>query len=71
VLAKPTGIRWPRLHQQFGAGFKSLRQFKPTFIGNLKLALAAYPEAGVEIEADGLRLLPSRPPVPERQLLKG
>ena len=71
VLAKPTAIRWPRLHQQFGAGFKSQRQFKPTFIGNLKLALAVYPDAGVEIEEDGLRLLPSRPPVPERQLLRG
>jgi hypothetical protein len=71
VLSKPTAIRWPRLHQQFGAGFKSQRQFKPTFIGNLKLALAVYPDAGVEIEEEGLRLLPSRPPVPERQLLRG
>ncbi len=71
VLNKPTSIRWPRLHQQFGAGFKSQRQFKPTFIGNLKLALAVYPDAGVEIEEEGLRLLPSRPPVPERQLLRG
>lgn len=71
VLSKPTSICWPRLHQQFGAGFKSQRQFKPTFIGNLKLALAVYPDAGVEIEEDGLRLLPSRAPVPERQLLRG
>jgi len=71
VLSKPTSIRWPRLHQQFGAGFKSQRQFKPTFIGNLKLALAVYPDAGIEIEEEGVRLLPSRPPVPERQLLRG
>lgn len=28
-------------------------------VGNLKLALAVYPDAGVEIEDDGLRLLPS------------
>jgi hypothetical protein len=69
VLQKPTAIRWSRLHQQFGAGFKSLRQFKPTFIANLKLALAVYPEAGVELDPDeGLRLLPSRPPVPDRQI---
>ena len=68
VLAKPTPIRWSRLHQQFGAGFKSLRQFKPTFIGNLKLAMAVYPEAGVTIEPEGLTLLPSRPPIPERQI---
>ena len=71
VLSKPTSIRWSRLHQQFGAGFKSQRQFKPTFIGNLKLALAVYPDAGIEIEEEGVRLLPSRPPVPERQLLRG
>jgi hypothetical protein len=71
VLSKPTSIRWSRLHQQFGAGFKSQRQFKPTFIGNLKLALAVYPDAGIEIEDEGVRLLPSRPPVPERQLLRG
>jgi hypothetical protein len=71
VLSKPTSIRWSRLHQQFGAGFKSQRQFKPTFIGNLKLALAVYPDAGIEIEEEGVRLLPSRPPVPERQQLRG
>jgi len=68
VLPKPTAIRWARLHEQFGAGFKSLRQFKPTFVQNLKLAMAVYPDAGVDIEPDGLRLLPSRPPVPERHL---
>jgi len=71
VLAKPTSIRWARLHQQFGAGFKSQRQFKPTFISNLKLALAVYPEAGVEVDDEGVRLLPSRPPVPERQIARG
>ena len=71
VLAKPTAIRWARLHQQFGAGFKSQRQFKPTFISNLKLALAVYPEAGVEVDDEGVRLLPSRPPIPERQIARG
>jgi len=69
VLPRATSIRWSRLHQQFGAGFKSLRQFKPTFIANLKLALAVYPEAAVEMVDDGLLLLPSRPPVSERQQL--
>jgi hypothetical protein len=48
-----------------------LEAVQPTFIGNLKLALAVYPDAGVEIEEEGLLLLPSRPPVPERQLLRG
>jgi len=66
VLTRPTTIHWPRLHEQFGSGFKALRQFKPTFTDNLKLALTVYPEAVVEVEADGLRLIPSPPPVPER-----
>jgi hypothetical protein len=68
VLQKPLTIRWPRLHQQFGAGFKNSWQFKPAFVSTLKLAIAVYPEANVEIEDDGVRLLPSRPPVPERQI---
>jgi replication initiator protein len=67
VLPKPIVIRWPRLHQQFGAGFRTMRQFKPTFTANLKLAMAVYPDAAVELEDDGVRLSPSRPPVPERQ----
>ena len=69
VLTKPTSIHWPKLHEQFGGGFKALRQFKPTLIENLKLALAVYPEAMVELEPDGLRLFPSSPPVPERFFL--
>ena len=69
VLAKPTSIYWPKLHEQFGGGFKALRQFKPTLIENLKLALAVYPEAMVELEPNGLRLIPSPPPVPERHFV--
>ena len=69
VLTKPTSIHWPKLHEQFGGGFKALRQFKPTLIENLKLALAVYPEAVVELEPNGLRLIPSSPPVPERHLI--
>ena len=69
VLSKPTSIHWPKLHEQFGGGFKALRQFKPTLIENLKLALAVYPEAVVELEPNGLRLIPSPPPVPERHLI--
>ncbi len=69
VLSKPTHIHWPKLHEQFGGGFKALRQFKPTLIENLKLALAVYPEAMVELDANGLRLIPSPPPVPERHIV--
>lgn len=69
VLQKPVPIRWTRLHQQFGAGFKTLRQFKPTFVLNFKLAMAVYPEAKASIEQDGVILCPSAPPVAERQMI--
>jgi hypothetical protein len=56
-------IHWPMLHAQFGGGYKHLRQFKPNFIENLKLALAVYPEAKVDLLNDGLVLYASPPPV--------
>jgi Plasmid encoded RepA protein len=40
VLLKPTPVHWGALHGQFGAGFKAQRHFRPTFISNLRLALA-------------------------------
>jgi hypothetical protein len=65
VLAKPTPISWLSIHTQFGAGFKHVRQMKPTFIDALSLALAVYPEAKVEAEGEGLVLHPSQPAVPK------
>jgi hypothetical protein len=64
-LGKTTPVSWPALHAQFGAGFKAIRQMKPVFIDALNLALAVYPEAQVDIEADGLTLHPSAPAVPK------
>jgi hypothetical protein len=48
-LAKSTNISRPALHGQFGTGFKAIRQFKPQFAEALEAALAAYPEARVEV----------------------
>ncbi len=48
---------------QFGAGFGRLDNFRMRFLPNLKLALAVYPEARVEVGDNGLVLHPSRPPV--------
>lgn len=63
-LSKPTAIGWPAIHAQFGAGFKLMRQIKPTFLEALRLALAVYPEARVDTDPKtGLVLHPSRPPV--------
>lgn len=63
-LGKPAVISWAALHSQFGAGFKLMRQMKPTFTEALRLALTVYPEARVEFDQQrGLTLHPSRPPV--------
>jgi len=66
-LKTRTPVSWLALHQQFGAGFSALKHFKPEFVENLKLALAAYPDAQVNMSDDGtgIDLWPSRPPVPE------
>jgi Plasmid encoded RepA protein len=68
VLSSQLTITWPALHGQFGEGYKEVRFFRRDVLPSLRLALAVYPEARVEIdEKKGLTLLPSPPPVPERQ----
>lgn len=65
-LAKPTHVSWKALFDQFGGGFHRLRDFRAKFREPLVLALAAYPEADVEIQEKGVRLCPSAPPIPHR-----
>ena len=67
ALKKPTPVNWPALKGQFGNGFQSTRNFRPTFIDNLRLALAVYREARVDVTDLGVELYPSRPPVAPRQ----
>ncbi|MBI1318966.1 MAG: pirin [Candidatus Hydrogenedens sp.] len=69
VLEKPTPITWAAAYAQFGAGYKEIRHFRPRFAESLKMALAVYPDAKVDIDDDtGLTLHPSRPPIPEREM---
>jgi replication initiator protein len=71
-LKRPKRIPWPALYGQFGAGFTRLRAFRQHVKEPLALALAAYPEARVEVDDEaGLILHPSPPPVPERRLGQG
>ena len=65
ALAKATPVSWAAVHAQFGAGFRHVRQIKPTFTEALALALAVYPEARVEMDRTGLTLHPSPPAVPK------
>ena len=68
-ISKPTPITWKALHDQFGTGFQQIRQFRAKFKEPLALALAAYPEARVEVDDIGVLLYPSAPPVPERAIV--
>ena len=67
VLEKPCPITWKAMHSQFGSGYKQLRQFRGRFVESLNIATAVYPEAQVSVSAEGVTLLPSKPPVPPRR----
>ena len=68
-LSGSTPISWIAIKEQFGAGFDALRTFKVSFKEALALALAVYPDAKVDILAEGLVLHPSRPPVEKSKVL--
>jgi len=65
-LSGPRTISWKALKPQFGGGFSRGDHFKEQFLANLRLAMAVYPEAKVDVEEAGLTLHSSRPPVPLR-----
>jgi len=67
ALARPTPVTWAALHSQFGAGFRLVRQLKPTLLEALQLALAVYPEARVDVDEQGIILHPSLPAVPRAE----
>ena len=71
VLKAPTPVSWTALKGQFGTGFDSMRHFRPSFLDNLRLALAVYRSAKVEVTERGVNLFPSRPPVAPRQVTAG
>lgn len=62
-LKQPATVSWASLFAQFGGGFKLIRQFKPYFVEALSAAVAAYPDARIGVEAEGIVMHPSRPPI--------
>jgi hypothetical protein len=66
VLQGRTPLRWPALYAQFGAGFATIKNFRPSFLDALAAATAAYPGAQVTLEEEGIALHPSPPPIPYR-----
>jgi len=67
-LSRPTTVTWPAIFEQFGSGYRRLRDFRKRFIEALQLALAVYPDAKVDVDEQGVILYPSRPPIPERKM---
>jgi replication initiator protein len=63
ALKKDVEVGWPSLHAQFGAEVGRIRGFRKYFIECLALAVAAYPEARVDVGSRGLIMRPSRPSI--------
>jgi len=68
VLKAPIPVSWSALKSQFGGGVDSKYVFRRRFGDNLRLALAVYRDARVDVAERGITLLPSKPPVKTRQL---
>lgn len=68
-LRQSTTISWAALYAQFGGGYAQIRQFRAKFRDPLAMAMAAYPEASVEMSEAGVTLHPSAPAVPYSRLL--
>ena len=60
---RPSRVTWANLHQQFGHGYKQIRQFRSAFLKTLKDVHTQYPSARLEADAAGLVLKNSPPPV--------
>ena len=70
-LPSSRSVSWRALRGQFGAGFARSDNFRTHFSSSLRLALAVYPAARVDLEEGGLILHPSRPPVvPKKRLAR-
>ncbi|WP_263770104.1 replication protein RepA [Propionivibrio soli] len=72
VPEKPVFLRWANLYGQFGQEYRgkhAARDFKRAYTKALHAALHVYPDAKVDICADGIRLHRSPPPIPRRRPL--
>jgi Plasmid encoded RepA protein len=68
ALSGPRPITWKALKPQFGAGYGRQDNFTRKFVESLRLAMAVYPAARVDVRETGLVLYPSKPPVAPKQL---
>jgi hypothetical protein len=66
TLKGPTPVRWAALKEQFGGGYAEMHTFRRDFRRWIAPAVAAYPDARVELADEGVVLYPSRPPVAQK-----
>ena len=64
-------LAWANLHEQFGQGYKRVRDFRAAFLDVLKLVKAQYPAARFGTDEGGMMLGNSPPPVQRRAVLVG
>ena len=64
-------LAWTNLHEQFGQGYKRVRDFRAAFLDVLKLVKAQYPAARFGTDTGGMMLGNSPPPVQRRAVLVG
>jgi hypothetical protein len=69
ALKGPTPVSWIALKAQFGTGFESIYHFRTKFRESLRLSLAVYRHAKLDVTDRGLDLFPSLPPVKPRTLI--
>lgn len=62
-------VPWFSLHEQFGSGYKQIRQFRKVFLDTLKDVLSQYPAAHASPTGEGLVLKRSSPPIASSKLL--
>jgi hypothetical protein len=60
---RPYKVTWVNLHQQFGHGYKLIRQFRAAFLKTLRDVQTQYPDARLEADEGGLWLKQSPPPI--------
>lgn len=68
---KPQFVTWAALHEQFGQDYARIRKFREFFLAMLKQVRPAYPEARFEVDAGGMTLIHSEPPVRKRLVMVG
>lgn len=61
-------LYWKNLREQFGQEYADPKDFKKKFKAAIAKVLVVYPDARVNDETGGIRLLPSRAPVPKTQV---